>query len=261
MLAKQAPAVVLVLALAGCPAITPCPENPVVPTLAACAVPVGGWVDNPQNMAQPVEVSVSGVVNSVSVGAVPDGCFDPNGAHVGDFQPDETNALWANVTDDVSGEDWIVAFIAPDHAGTGLMPADSLSFEYHYQFGGFSPDVGHLTIRDGDDALVAHLASAGSIERLEQFDAVSIAKGPALCTESDSCGDWSRYHLDILPEGLSDSLILDYGTSWGNDASSDITVHHGGFAQDHGEYGGCADWFVGDLDVAIISNAGLVFAN
>ena len=260
MFAKQAPLLVLAaLTLSACPAITPCPDGPAPPTLAACAVPVGGWDQSPQN-SEGIDITISGAVNSVGTGAVPEGCFD-TGGHVGAFTPDQTTALWATVTDDVSGEDWVVAFIAPDHAAGDLMPADSLSFQYAYRFGGFGPDVGHLTIRDAADALVAHVAAAGSVEQLAQIDEVSVAEGPARCSETDSCGSWSEYHLDILPADLSESQVLDYGLSWGNEASSDITVHHGGYARDTNQSTNCADWFVGDLDVAVISNRGLVWAN
>ncbi len=254
---RALPLVLASLTLAACPAITPCPDGPALPQLAACVIPAAGWTDNPQN-SEPLDISVSGTVDDVGVGAVPGECFASSGAHVGAYTPDETNAVWARVTDDVSNEEWIVAFVAPGHAGLELMPTDSLSFEYEYMFGGFSPDRGQLTVRDATGDLVAWIGAAGSAESLSQPTEISVAQGPARCSESDSCGSWSQYHLDVLMPGMSESEIVDYGATSGADAGSDFTFHHGGYAQDTQTSSNCADWFVGDLDAALISNRGLV---
>jgi hypothetical protein len=259
MLNRALPLAIATLTLAACPAITPCPDGPPLAQLAACVIPAAGWTENPQNQPEPLGISVSGTIDDMGVGAVPGDCFASSGAHVGAYTPDETNAVWARVTDDVSNEEWIVAFVAPGHAGLELMPADFLSFEYDYMFGGFSPDRGQLTMRDEAGDLVAWIGAAGSAERLEQPSEISVAKGPARCSESDSCGSWSQYHLDVQMPGAAESEIVDYGTTLGEDVGSDFTFHHGGYAQDTQTSTNCSDWFVGDLDAALISNRGLVW--
>ena len=59
--------------------------------------------------------------------------------------------------------------------------------------------------------------------------------------------------------GASESQIVDYGTDLGQSPGSDFTFHHGGYAQDTQTSTNCADWFVGDVDAALISNRGLVW--
>lgn len=128
---------------------------------------------------------------------------------------------------------------------------EALSVAYDFRFGGFSPDVGQLTLRDSAGALLIWVGASGGVDDIQTPSELSIAKGPARCSEADVCGDWQEYGMAIAYDGqpADDGLGVEYGETASIDGFSFV---HGGYAEATRYSANCADWFVADLDAALV---------
>jgi hypothetical protein len=217
------------------PAVDPAP-------FAACAVPAGGFAD-PNVLFQGLDATLSGPVLAAGAGAPPEGCFDalqigPQGVDV-----ESAEAWWVQVADD-AGTTWTVGVWLPG-GPAGPAVEDAVSAELAYRDGGFSPIVAHLSLRDGDGALIAWVAEAGDLPELALPAEVDAAQGDVAGEDGDSCGTWASYDLSVTVAG--ETVDVPYG---GVEAVGGLEVHHGGYdLQAFGE--GCPDWYVSDVAVAI----------
>jgi len=106
--------------------------------------------------------------------------------------------------------------------------------------------VGTLEVRkDGD--LVVWVGVGGAPESLDGPDGISLKKGVAVCRDSDDCGSWAWYLLDV-------SIGEESGTAGYRPDPLSIAgyqVFNGGVEAGTSEEVRCLDWFVADTRVAI----------
>lgn len=213
--------------------------------VSGCLVPAGGWGDvDPIASGDGADVQVSGTVVESDVGEPPDQCFTAGGP-VGVAPEAGGVASWVELEDE-DGVRWFVAI-----HGEGVTPSfevgDVLDVAFSFRFGGFSPDVGRLEIRDEEGILVGWVAEAGSLGGIEvPSELERVEAGPAACAQRDSCGDWQALALDVTVLGTDASV--GYGRS--QDVAG-LSVLHGGFEQQVGEAQGCPDWFVAHVAIGL----------
>lgn len=232
--------IVLSTLLASC-LPTPCPRL-ALPDLASCLISTDGA---PDDTFEPVALELGGTVTEVGTGEPPLGCFD-GFDHPGAASPELADFAWARLQDG-DGTEWVAGFAAPG-VSTSAFPAvgSPIEIDYAFQQGGFSPNVGHLTVRDGDGALLGWHNDSGSLEDAVLPDEVSLERGGVLCTQADSCGSWQLYGLRVDVNG--DSGPLEHGSTAG---FGGLTFVHGGHAaQLPSAAPTCPDWYVAYLRVA-----------
>lgn len=213
--------------------------------MAACVAPVGGWDEAPSSVEQ-VEVSFAGDIIDAGSGTPPEPhCFQE--MHVGDQNPPSTlDVSWLRV--ESSGEEWFVGLSLPGIEDAPVPTVgEEASFDYRFAFGGFSPDVGHLTVWDGAGDLRGWFGQAGNVDGLVAPTGITVARGSELCSESDECGSWSKYHLGVAVPGQSETAV-DYGSTTSVDG---FQIVHAGYEAQTASNDNCSDWFVGDVQVAV----------
>ena len=214
--------------------------------MAGCIAPAGGWVESPTSVEEVAHAFAGDVVES-GTGSPPEAhCFQE--MHPGDQRPpSELDVVWARVS--VGGPEWLVAASSPGIAA-GALPevGEELSVDYRFRFGGFGPDVGHLTLWDGAGEVLAWVGEAGDVDGLTTPSDVSVAQGPEVCADSDDCGAWSRYGLSV---GVADqnAAAVEYG---GEVELGGFQIVHGGYEVSTSSSDSCMDWFVGDVRVAVV---------
>lgn len=238
------------LSLVACLLLVSCPEPPcpdlAAPVLAACVAPAGGWDESPSSV-ELVEVSFAGDVIDTGTGTPPEPhCFQE--MHVGDQNPPSTlDVAWLRVQS--GGSDWFVGLSLPDIDAARLpQVGDEASFDYRFAFGGFGPDVGHLTVWDDAGGLIGWFGQAGAVDGLIAPTGITVARGSTLCSESDECGAWSKYHLGVAVPGQSE-IAVDYGSTVTVDG---FEIVHAGYEAQTSSEDNCSDWFVGDVQVAVL---------
>jgi hypothetical protein len=134
--------------------------------------------------------------------------------------------------------------------GLAALPAvgEELSVDYRFRFGGFGPDVGHLTLWDGAGELRGWVGQAGDVGGLTTPTGLTVSRGGEVCAESDTCGAWSRYRLSVSVGG-GGAVALDYGAEA---ESGGFQLVHGGYEASTSTSSTCADWYVGDVRVAAV---------
>lgn len=219
----------LLFLIAGCLG-TPCPRL-AVPSLAACVVPEGGWVDQP---AGDYAVSLSLTLLDVVDAAPSDDCLQ---APVGDVASE--GRVWLR-GQDADQATWIVGLAAPElTAARFAAVGDAMTVDAALQFGGFSPTVGHVEVRDAA-GLVAWVGEAGGLDGLTTPAELELAEGGPVCRVSDTCGAYRL--LDLVATWDGQEVDLPRGA----------TVRVGDHDLVHSTYEQqvpsttprCADWFV-----------------
>jgi hypothetical protein len=238
--------VLILLLLAGCSS-EPCPDD-LPPRVAACIAPAGGWTESPTSVEE-VAVSFAGDVMEAGVGTPPEAhCFQE--MHPGaQNPPSELDVVWAKVRNGT--EEWFVGLSTPG-IGDGVLPGvgQELSVDYRYRFGGFGPDVGHLTLWDGAGEAIAWVGEAADVDGLSTPDGVTVSRGSELCTDTDTCGAWVRYTLSV---GVGDQSQrpVDYGQDLEIEG---FQVVHAGYDVETSFSQDCTDWFVADVQLAVVRN-------
>ena len=235
----------LLLAAALLPACAACPDN-APPPLAGCAIPVLGWTDSTP-LEGGVDVMIEdGTVSEVGEGADPAGCFD--GQYVGDAAADGAIWLRAEQTD---GTEWIVALSVPNlEASTLPGVGDPIRFQYAYSHGDFGPDIVSLTVWPGEDDHVAWVGEADDLMGLRGPPGLETRRGEAECEGRDSCGSWERYSFDVSFRGEDQQVV-----PWG--ATAELAGRrfvHGGWELSYDTSTNCQDWFVADVQAALIAD-------
>ena len=103
-----------------------------------------------------------------------------------------------------------------------------------------------LEVRKDND-LAVWLGVGGSPESLEAPDGISLTTGEAVCQDSDVCGSWAWYLLNVAVG--AESGTARYKTEPLSIAG--YQVLNGGIEAGTGEQTQCLDWFVADARVAI----------
>src|SRR6185295_13259613 len=125
-----------------------------------------------------------------------------------------------------------------------LVAGDVISAELFYRAGGFSPSIGSLTLRDATRKFLAYVGTGGQLADLRLPDGISAAQGATLCTQHDTCGDWSGYSL-VISNGTA-STVVAYAST---ETVGDYHVTHGGFRSSSPGPTPCPDWYVSDVAI------------
>lgn len=211
--------------------------------IAACMVQSGEETDNA--VIVKVEYSAEGTVLEVGEGMPPDNCFQD--CHIGgclDEQSMSADARWVRF-EDADGAVWTAAFMVPFEQ-PWVSTGDDISVKYDYQWDVFAPDMGRLEVRKDND-LVVWLGVGGTPGALETPEGISLTTGDAVCQDSDDCGSWAWYLLDVAVGDLS-------GTAGYKTAPLNIVgyqVLNAGIKGGTSEEVQCLDWVVDDARVAI----------
>lgn len=223
--------------------------------VAGCLVPVGGWGDDdPMIEMQGADLELSGVVVDAGLGEPGDACVTaggPIGRYVSgaaEASPTVDDMSWFEL-EDASGDRYTVAVTGGD-ATPIFELGQELDVAYSFMFGGFSPDVGNLEIRDIDGTLVGWVGEAGGLDGLElPAEMESVVEGPAVCSQRDTgCGDWQAHDVNVIVSGTEGRVP--YGATV---EVSDLALAHGGYEQEVPSTGqqGCADWFVAHVTLGL----------
>jgi hypothetical protein len=244
----------VVAALAGCtlPIEGGCDSKAEPAPISGCLVPVDGWPeDGPTPMVEGVELELSGVVLATGTGEPADQCLSEGGpiGHLVGFGGalGREDITWIEFESD-EGDVYRVAITADVHTPV-FEVGEELDISFGFRFGGFSPDVGHLEIRDVAGGLVGWVGEAGAFEQLSlPAELEQIAQGPIVCSERDTgCGDWRAYDLDVTVDGQQ--AVVPYGAI--TDVG-DLAFAHGGYEQETDTVAAtCMDWFVAHVAVGL----------
>jgi hypothetical protein len=131
---------------------------------------------------------------------------------------------------------------------TQLGVGTELSYDFASATFGWSPDIGHLELRDASGVLLLWLGEGGRLEDLAPPAELTIERGQTTCWTADECvGGWQQSGLVATVGGESEELAP-YGTA----DLGGLHVVHGGFDEQTGS-STCPDAYVADLQVAVWS--------
>lgn len=180
-----------------------------------------------------------------------------SGVHNGLWQC--SAAIGGNPNPHVGGEPWFLDVVPAEGSGDGAMVGlladdlkpmlevgDVVTVDYEWENGGFSPDVGSLTLRDAEGRLVLWTGEAGSAAELPLPDEIDVEPGRRLCVRSDDCGEVALGTLRVSVEG--ESVEVNYG---GRAEVGDYLVLHGGDEHELSA-AGCADWFAAHTALLVV---------
>ena len=223
--------------------------------VSGCLVPVDGWGDDdPMLEQQGADLELSGTVVGAGLGEPADECVTAGGPIGHHVSADAEGAVtvddmsWFEL-EDASGDRYTVAVAAGD-ATPVFEVGQELDVTYSFFFGGFSPDVGNLEIRQADGSLVGWVGEAGGLDGLALPDELeSVTEGPAVCSQRDTgCGDWQAHDVNVIVEGVEGRVP--YGATV---TASDLAVAHGGYEQEipRASQQGCPDWYVAHVTLGL----------
>jgi hypothetical protein len=237
----------LTLAASGCAVHVPggCDAQDPPAPVSGCMVPVGGWGDVTPQSEEGVELQITGTVIATGTGEPAEQCMEVGGP-IG-WPPDRdvgvalsSSALVWLELEDATGDRYVVAITGGDSTPAFEM-GEPLAIDYSFAQGDFGPDVGSLELRDEVGGLRGWVAEAGGLNDLrlpDELEAVTEA-APICYDQTEGCGDWSRYDLDVVLDGATNPLP--YGATL---EVGDLALLHGGHDQQTGAGEGCPDWFV-----------------
>jgi len=226
----------LTLALAGC---TTCKDlGP--PAFATCAVPEGGWPDasvgyDPYGSIP--DVDISGPVLEAGDGTAPYSCiggYEAVGGWI--YLPRNTDRTWWLVVSDESGQRWTVEVLLP-HSTRRPKVGEVVHVRFSWEWGEWTPPTANFELRDGDDDLVVWAGEdewLGGLKPPAELELV----GPGLpaCGNSDECGSWARYALEVRVSGSRGVVPL------GGDATVGGLRVYNGDLEATSTTSHCSDW-------------------
>jgi len=229
-------------------AALPSCEGLTEPRLAACVVEAGTTQDAPEWIEEGVTHDLAGVVVETGAGAPPDDCLHrgPNYSAVhGAAAEVLAPARWFRL-EDAAGTVWTVWLLLGEHT-PALATGEAVVVHSFYRMEPFAPSPGHVLVTRPGGALVAWFGTDGTAEALAPPEGVTLVRGAAVCAQSDDCGAWAGYALDVTA-GESAAAV-----GYGETATvGGLQVVHGGQRLEFPGPRGCADWFVADVDVALV---------
>jgi|GEM_PF-6497797 len=226
------------VALSACD--TPCPRT-ALPELAACLSPDAGWGNVEGDDTTDLQLALTGVTTT-DVAPATD-CFGDQ-QWIGAFQPSNP-PVWLQGLD-AEGAAWTVGLAAPELEAVGLVSSTDVEITWSFQFGGFSPTVGAIEVRD-DGGLAAWIGEAGELRQLALPAELTLEEGGRVCHQSESCGSWEWLTLEATWGGRTDTLEHGSSITFG-----EHEVLHGGYQRQTSASTNCADWFAANIQAAVI---------
>lgn len=218
-----------------------CRAFPPAPVVLGCVQQVG----------KPFDPNFSGVyvpegqVTFELAGALEGGCLEPLLALQANGAALSAQAMSWTISD--GKQQWDVEAVVEGNKIPSL-GGQRVSLRYAYKFGGFGPTNRELSVVSRmSPSHGVWVFEAGDLPELARMP-LALSRGAATCSTNEECGKYERYDLAATDPLSMKTLDVAHGQTarfgpW--------VVVHGGY-EEQTSAGGCPDWFVADVHVAIL---------
>jgi hypothetical protein len=190
-------------------------------------------------MFSPRSVRLNGTITAIAKGPVPGGCLLPSAE-----ANSEIVALSVRTTTDATPADWDVEYQVPANNVVWTV-GERVDVAYTRSAGGWSPTGSSLILNFGQ-AVDVYIGTGGTVADLGDVP-MTFRRGSAICLQREQCGDWFGYDLEVKDTNGWTRVPYGSTTSIGG-----YRIIHGGMSEQLAPSTTCKDWYVSDVQVAVL---------